>query len=267
MKLLRKYATFVLAIVLMVSLMFAIGAFSQVTSGAVAKPQGTTTTTVCVPEQFTNYWNGVNGAENNVTGAGLHWVLGGNGYTGPITLHIVYSDWSAADFAGEIHANGSMYADSVGKPGLKVKFAWITYWACEKSDHKLTISHVLETTTTTTEKCTTTTTEQETTTTTEEETTTTTEEETTTTTEEETTTTTEEETTTTTEKETTTTTDPGTTTTTQPQTTTTEPEPTTVTLIQTDDGAVSGLGMGAYTLIVFAALLLGSATIVAVKRR
>lgn len=266
MKTIKKYMVAIVAIAVTLALVFAIGAFSQVTPSAAAKPDRTTTTTVI--SKYCNDWNHVNGSENNLVGASLHWVLGGNGYTGPITLTITYSDNSTATFTGGVHASGSIYADSVGKPGLKVKDAKICYYASEKSDHKLTISHVIdEETTTTTEKCTTTTTEEETTTTTEEETTTTTEEETTTTTEQETTTTTEQETTTTTEKETTTTTQPETTTTTQPVTTTTEPEPTTVTLIQTDDGAVSGSNVGLYMLGAFALVMLGTVTIVAVRRK
>lgn len=281
MKRLKKYSAAIVAIAMVLALILGISAFSQLSSTASAKPGSTTTTVI---SEYCNDWNHINGVTNNVRGASLHWVLGGNGYTGPITLTVTYTDNSTATFTGEIHGNGSLSADSVGKPGLKIKDATICYYASEQSDHKLTISHVICDTTTTTQEQTTTTTEEETTTTTEEETTTTTEEvtttteevtttteeETTTTTEEETTTTTQQETTTTTEQETTTTTEPETTTTTQPVTSTTE-TPTTVNFVQTDGGAVvnhtPGYVFAALAGILFLAVIITSVFVPLVKRK
>jgi hypothetical protein len=156
-----------------------------------AAPPSTTTTAAPPYLSFTNDWNLINGSDNNMVGADLHWVLGGNNYQGPISLYVQYSDGTHATFAGTVHGSGSISADSAGKPGCYIAAASITYLRQSQSGHKLTISHVIgEETTTTTVPETTTTTEPETTTTTQPVTTTTSEGQTTTTTVPDTTTTT-----------------------------------------------------------------------------
>jgi hypothetical protein len=138
-------------------------------------------------------WNGVNGADNNIDGYGMLWVLGGSGATAA-ELRVTFSDGSNQVIAGDKQGNGAFHFTSVGVPGAHA-IAAIVYYNGAEVNAPLTISHTVgtevTTTTTTEEETTTTTTEKETTTTTEPETTTTTtEEETTTTTDPETTTTT-----------------------------------------------------------------------------
>jgi hypothetical protein len=126
-------------------------------------------------------WNGVNGADNNLAGYDLLWVLGGSGATSA-ELRVTLSDGSQQTITGDKQGNGAMHFTSQGVAGAHVTAATVYYNGTEVNA-PLTISHTVgdqETTTTTTEEETTTTSSS--TTTTERETTTTTEPPTTTTT-------------------------------------------------------------------------------------
>ena len=141
-------------------------------------------------------WNGVNGADNNLNGYGMLWVLGGSGAT-EATLYCTFSDGSQQTVVGDKQGSGAFHFSTVGVAGAHALSAYVGYNGGEVNA-PLTISHTVG--------------------------------------DEVTTTTTTEETTTTTEKETTTTTDPGTTTTTDPGTTTTTEPPSTTTTFEIEFG-------------------------------
>jgi hypothetical protein len=120
-------------------------------------------------------WNGVNGADNNLAGYDLLWVLGGSGATSA-ELQITLSDGSHQTITGDKQGNGAFHFTSQGVAGATVTAATV-YWMGEDVNAPLTISHTIgdpETTTTTTTSDEETTTTSSSTTTTERETTTTT---------------------------------------------------------------------------------------------